>query len=200
MSKVLVVVDAQRDFITGSLKNEMADKTVANILNKVKEAIDNGDKVVFTFDTHPEEYLDTLEGKHLPVKHCIAGTEGWKLDKRLGDYLIAKMDTHKKQFSSVMKQTFGSMYVIDAITEGSDKDDFSDIESVEFIGFCTGICVVSNALLAKATLTKTEVYVDASCCACITPESHDAALKVMEACQVNVCNSGQEPWRKDVEK
>lgn len=94
-----------------------------------------------------------------------------------------------------MKQTFGSMCVIDAITKGSNKDDFSDIESVEFVGFCTGICVVSNVLLAKATLTKTEVYVDASCCACVTPESHDAALRIMENCQVNVINKDKEPWR-----
>lgn len=87
MSKVLVVVDAQRDFITGSLKNEMADKTMKNIIEKIKEYIENNDKVIFTFDTHYEDYLDTLEGKHLPVKHCIAGTEGWRLDQRLGDYV-----------------------------------------------------------------------------------------------------------------
>ena len=195
MSKVLVVVDAQRDFITGSLKNEMADKTMKNIIKKIKEYIENNDKVVFTFDTHHEDYLYTLEGKHLPVKHCIAGTEGWRLDQRLGDYVLREFNVHKEQFSNVMKQTFGSMCVIDAITKGSNKDDFSDIESVEFVGFCTGICVVYNALLAKATLTKTEVYVDASCCACVTPESHDAALMVMESCQVNVINKDKEPWR-----
>lgn len=195
MSRVLVVVDAQRDFITGSLENEMADKTVKNIIKKIKEYVENNDKVVFTFDTHHEDYLDTLEGKHLPVKHCIAGTDGWRLDQRLGDYVLREFNVHKEQFSNVMKQTFGSMCVIDAITKGSNKDDFSDIESVEFVGFCTGICVVSNVLLAKATLTKTEVYVDASCCACVTPESHDAALRVMENCQVNVINKDKEPWR-----
>ena len=195
MSRVLVVVDAQRDFITGSLENEMADKTVKNIIEKIKEYVENNDKVIFTFDTHHENYLDTLEGKNLPIKHCIADTDGWKLDKRIGDYMIIKDEGGYKNYSTVIKETFGSMRVIDAIVEDSKEPDYSDISCVEFVGFCTGICVISNAILAKARLTETDVYVDAACCACVTAESHDAALKVMEACQIGVTNEGNEPWR-----
>lgn len=195
MSKVLVVVDAQRDFITGSLKNEMADKTVENILNKIKEAVERNERVIFTFDTHSEDYLNTLEGKHLPVEHCIYDTDGWKLDKRISEYLKEKMSAGYTNFGAVNKPTFGSMKVIDEIVKDSTDKEFKDIESVEFVGFCTGICVVSNALLAKTRLMHTDVYVDASCCACITPEKHEAALDTLENCQVIVTNRGKEIWK-----
>lgn len=169
MKRLLVVVDMQKDFIDGSLGTKEAQEIVPNVAEKIKEYQNAGDQVVFTFDTHYENYLETQEGKRLPVKHCIKGTEGWELDKALQDF-------KGKYFE---KPSFGSR----ELAQWAEKGDFS---SIELVGLCTDICVISNALLLKAYLPETPVSVDASCCAGVSPESHNNALEAMKMCQIDV--------------
>lgn len=169
MKRLLVVVDMQRDFIDGSLGTKEAQEIVPNVAEKIKEYQNAGDQVVFTFDTHYENYLETQEGKRLPVKHCIKGTEGWELDKALQDF-------KGKYFE---KPSFGSR----ELAQWAEKGDFS---SIELVGLCTDICVISNALLLKAYLPETPVSIDASCCAGVSPESHNNALEAMKMCQIDV--------------
>ena len=169
MKRLLVVVDMQRDFIDGSLGTKEAQEIVPNVAEKIKEYQNAGDQVVFTFDTHYENYLETQEGKRLPVKHCIKGTEGWELDKSLQDF--------KGEYFE--KPSFGSR----ELAQWAEKGDFS---SIELVGLCTDICVISNALLLKAYLPETPVSVDASCCAGVSPESHNNALEAMKMCQIDV--------------
>ena len=171
--KILVVVDMQKDFIDGSLGTPEAVAIVDNVVKKIEGF--NGD-VIATYDTHPENYMETQEGKNLPVPHCIKGTDGWKLDARVQ----AALD--KINYKAIEKPTFGSTELIEYIRTTCNPDDIS----IELIGLCTDICVVSNALLLKANFTETEVSVDASCCAGVTPDSHNAALTTMKMCQVNV--------------
>lgn len=185
MSKVLVVVDMQNDFIDGSL----GTKEAVAIVPKVQEKIQNGgyDKVIFTMDTHEENYLETAEGKKLPVKHCIKDTEGWKISNQITagrdmetlNELMEKTE-NKKFFSTIVgKKTFGY----------TGWDEFiEDGDTVDIIGLCTDICVVSNALIIKAMFPENEITVDASCCAGVTPETHVAALTTMKSCQINVIN------------
>lgn len=165
MNKLLVVVDMQKDFIDGSLGTKEAEAIVSNVKNKIEEYRKNGDEIIFTRDTHKENYMDTNEGKHLPVVHCIEGTDGWQISSELevGDAKI------------VNKPSFGYM----------NWKDYN-LEEVELIGLCTDICVVSNALIIKATYPEINVTVDASCCAGVSPETHNAALATMKCCQVNV--------------
>lgn len=168
MKKALIVVDMQNDFITGSLANPYAQVIIPNVKKKIEECKARGDKIIFTTDTHFDNYLKTNEGKQLPVKHCIIGTHGWKICDELDD----PTGWH------VNKKSFGYIHWDEWI------DD--DIESIEIVGTCTSICVVSNALILKATFREVEITVDASCCACVTPESHKHALEVMKMCQINV--------------
>ncbi|MBQ0028434.1 MAG: cysteine hydrolase [Lachnospiraceae bacterium] len=165
MKKTLIVVDMQKDFIDGSLGTKEAEAIVSNVKNKIEEYRKNGDEIIFTRDTHKENYMDTNEGKHLPVVHCIEGTDGWQISSELevGDAKI------------VNKPSFGYM----------NWKDYN-LEEVELIGLCTDICVVSNALIIKATYPEINVTVDASCCAGVSPETHNAALATMKCCQVNV--------------
>ena len=183
--KVLIVVDVQNDFVTGALRNEDAIKTIPNVLAKVREYMDNNDLILLTKDTHYEEtYMNTEEGKNLPVPHCIIETEGWRLVPELTEALDKYVT---KRF---YKSSFG------ALNLGNDIGYHPDnIESVELIGFCTDICVISNALVVKSALEYVPVYVDAACCAGVTPESHDIALQAMKACQIHIKNEGEEPWR-----
>ncbi len=173
MKKILVVVDMQKDFVDGALGSKEAVAIVDNVVKKI-EGFD-GD-VIVTYDTHFENYMDTQEGKNLPVPHCIRGTEGWELDKKVQ----AAVD--KKGFKAIEKPTFGSTELPEYIKANYDT---ADIE-IELIGLCTDICVVSNAILMKANFLETKVSVDAACCAGVTPESHNAALTTMKMCQVNV--------------
>ena len=168
MSKLLVVVDMQKDFIDGALGTSEAQKIVPNVADEIKNF--DGD-VVFTFDTHSSIYLDTQEGKKLPVPHCIKGTEGWMLDKA-----IEPLSIGKKCF---YKPTFGSVELAEFVTDG-------DYTEVTLIGLCTDICVISNAMLIKAFLPEVVVSVKASCCAGVTPESHENALSAMKMCQIEV--------------
>ena len=173
MKKILIVVDMQKDFVDGALGSKEAVAIVDNVVNKI-DGFD-GD-IIVTYDTHPENYMETQEGKNLPVPHCIKGTEGWKLDAKVQ----AAVD--KKTFKAIEKPTFGSTELPEYVKANYNPEEIE----IELIGLCTDICVVSNALLLKANFLETKVSVDADCCAGVTPQSHDAALTTMRMCQVNV--------------
>lgn len=168
MSKLLVVVDMQKDFVDGSLGTAEAIKIVPSVVKEIENF--DGD-VVFTLDTHSSIYLETQEGKNLPVPHCIKGTDGWKLDK-----VIEPLSLGRKIFE---KPTFGSVELAEYVANG-------DYDDITLIGLCTDICVLSNAMLIKAFLPEVKVSVKASCCAGVTPESHENALSAMKMCQINI--------------
>jgi len=173
MQKILVVVDMQKDFVDGALGTAEAVAIVDNVAEKIENF--DGD-IYVTYDTHLENYMDTSEGKNLPVPHCIKGTEGWKLNDKVQEALILK------KYEEIEKITFGSVDLPEIIRK---KYDVNDIE-IELVGLCTDICVVSNALLLKANFPEIMIKVDAACCAGVTPESHNAALVTMKMCQINV--------------
>lgn len=168
MSKLLIVVDMQKDFIDGALGTPEAQKIVPYVVDEIKNF--DGD-VVFTYDTHSSLYLDTREGKRLPVPHCIKDTDGWRLDEN-----IEPLSVGKKCF---YKPTFGSVELANFVADG----DYTDIT---LIGLCTDICVISNAMLIKAYLPEVNISVKASCCAGVTPESHENALLSMKMCQIDI--------------
>ena len=165
MKKTLVVVDMQKDFIDGALGTKEAVAIVDNVKKKIAMYKENGDEIIFTRDTHQENYMETNEGKHLPVEHCIEGTAGWEIGEGL--------------------EVEGALYINKPSFGYMNWKDYN-LEEVEIIGLCTDICVVSNALIIKATFPEIKVSVDASCCAGVTPESHAAALTTMKMCQVEV--------------
>lgn len=173
MKKILIVVDMQIDFVDGALGTSEAVAIVDNVVDKIENF--DGD-IIVTYDTHPENYMETQEGKNLPVPHCIKGTIGWNLDAKVQAVL------DQKAYKAIEKPTFGSTELPEYI-----KANYNPAEiEIEIIGLCTDICVVSNALLLKANFLETKVSVDASCCAGVTVESHNAALLTMKMCQVNV--------------
>ncbi len=173
MKKFLVVVDIQKDFVDGALGSKEAEAIVPAAVKK----IENFDGEIYvTYDTHYDNYMETMEGKKLPVPHCIKGTDGWKLDTRIESALDGK------KYTAVEKNTFGSTELPGLIEKAACGEDFS----VELIGLCTDICVVSNALLLKANFPEHEFFVDAGCCAGVTPELHEAALKTMKSCHIAV--------------
>ena len=165
MKKTLVVVDMQKDFIDGALGTKEAVAIVDNVKKKIAMYKENGDEIIFTRDTHQTNYMETNEGKHLPVEHCIEGTAGWEIGEGL--------------------EVEGALYINKPSFGYMNWKDYN-LEEVEIIGLCTDICVVSNALIIKATFPEIKVSVDASCCAGVTPESHAAALLTMKMCQVEV--------------
>ncbi len=173
MKKILVVVDMQKDFVDGALGSKEAVAIVPNVVNKIKNF--EGD-IFVTYDTHFENYMDTNEGKNLPVPHCIKGTEGWELNRDVMDAL------NDKEYTTVEKITFGSVDLPGLVGKVAGDKAFT----VELIGLCTDICVVSNALLLKANFPEMNIAVDATCCAGVTPESHEAALTTMKMCQIEV--------------
>lgn len=175
MSKVLIVVDMQNDFITGPLGTSEARDIVPNVLEKVQQYLKNEDIVIFTRDTHDRFYKETQEGKHLPISHCVYGTDGWDIIPELDE--LAHEDG-----IIVNKTTFGHNYWEDVF----DYMVNNDFIGIELIGVCTDICVISNALILKAIYEETPIIVDASCCAGTTPENHVAALQVMKSCQIEV--------------
>lgn len=165
MKKTLIVIDMQNDFVTDVLGTPEAVAILPRVKAKIQAARAAGDEIIFTRDTHTESYAETQEGKRLPVPHCIKETHGWELVPGLwqeGERIIDK--------PSFGYTGWGEL----------------DLEAVELIGVCTDICVVSNALILKATFPEITVSVDASCCAGVTPEAHAAALAVMKSCQVEV--------------
>lgn len=199
--KILVLIDCQKDFITGSLSNRDAQKAVPNIVQKIKDF--DGDHIIYTMDTHGEDYLDTLEGKKLPVKHCIFGTPGWELDPYIREAL-KKKEASGVSITRVLKETFGSDRIpydeehkdwvslpiavrTVQVVESHSLDEDAGTLDIEMCGFCTDICVISNALILKANAySNSEITVDSKCCAGVTPEKHEAALEVMRSCQINV--------------
>lgn len=176
MKKLLIVVDMQNDFIDGALGTPEAVAIVPNVVKKINEW--DGD-IICTKDTHNDDYLQTNEGKHLPVRHCISGTTGHNVNN---DIALACIEKHKKGYavSSASKGTFGDITLPDQIYMGGGYD------YIELVGLCTDICVVSNALLLKANFPEIDIAVDASCCAGVTPESHKAALTTMKMCQIDI--------------
>ena len=171
--KLLVVVDMQNDFIDGALGTKEALAIVPTVKKKIQEF---DGKVLFTRDTHFENYMETQEGKNLPVPHCIKGTDGWQIRKELDEL---------RTEDAIDKLTFGSSELGILLTQMNEKEK---IESITFIGLCTDICVISNAMLAKAFLPEVPIIVDAACCAGVTPESHKNALAAMKVCQIAVEN------------
>ena len=167
MKKTLIVVDMQNDFIDMALGTPEAVAIVPRVKEKIAQYVQAGDEIVFTRDTHGEHYLDTPEGKKLPVEHCIRGTKGWEIADGLYVEGCAIID----------KPNFGWPHWSDMT-----------LEQVELIGLCTDICVVSNALIIKAQFPEATVTVDASCCAGVTPDSHQAALTTMAMCQIDIIN------------
>ena len=173
MKRLLVAVDMQVDFVTGALGTPEAQAIVEPVCRKIRKAREEGVQVVFTMDTHKENYLETQEGRHLPVPHCIQGTAGWQL--------IPELRELARDCVQLPKPTFGSM----TLARLAEREQ---VEEVELIGLCTDICVISNALLLKAALPEIPIFVDASCCAGVTPESHANALKAMAMCQIQIEN------------
>lgn len=172
MKNYLIVVDMQTDFINGALGTKEAEE----ILPRVKERIERFEgEVIFTRDTHAEDYLGTQEGKRLPVAHCVKKTAGWQIDPLLAPFVKNVID----------KPTFGSVALGEYLREENDREP---IGSITLVGLCTDICVISNALLIKAFLPEVAIAVDASCCAGVTPESHKTALEAMKMCQITVEN------------
>ena len=169
--KVLVVVDMQNDFIDGALGTKEAQGILPQVVEKVR-GFDG--RIVFTRDTHEEDYLHTQEGRRLPVRHCIRNTNGWQIHETLQPFCSGQ---------PVDKVTFGSVELGNQMVQWNQEEK---IASIELVGLCTDICVISNALLLKAFLPETEIVVDAACCAGVTPESHERALLAMEACQISV--------------
>lgn len=181
--KILIVVDMQNDFVTGVLSTAEAKAIVPNVINKVESAVKNGDTIIFTRDTHFDNYMSTNEGKKLPVKHCIMGTYGWDIIEPL-----MNVYTTYNNSTIIDKLTFGKYELPELLKEGYTNylKAEEDLE-IELIGVCTDICVVSNALLLKSAFyNNADISVDATCCAGVTPETHEAALKTMEMCQIDV--------------
>ncbi len=176
MKKFLIVVDMQKDFVDGALGTPEAVKIVPNVVKKIK-GFDG--EIIVTYDTHSENYMETSEGKHLPVPHCIKGTNGWKLDSDVQNAL------NGREYTEIEKPTFGSVNLPDIIKSKAGDEEFS----VELIGLCTDICVVSNALLLKANFPEADISVDPECCAGVTVDSHNAALTTMKMCQINVAKA-----------
>ncbi len=179
MKHILIVVDMQNDFVDGALGTPEAAAIPEGVAAKIQAyAADPDGVILVTYDTHAENYLETSEGKHLPVPHCIKGTAGWELHPTVAAALEGVT------YTSVEKPTFGSVELPALVEQAAAGEDFT----VELIGLCTDICVVSNTLLLKAHYPEAPISVDAVCCAGVTPESHQAALTTMGMCQIQVKN------------
>ena len=170
MHKAIVVVDMQNDFIDGTLGTREAQEMLPRMVAKLTAARAEGVALIFTMDTHGTDYLATQEGKRLPVEHCIRGTAGWEIASALQPFVRAAA-------AVIEKPAFGAPDLPAAL---------ADYDEIELVGLCTDICVISNALLAKAFYPEKRICVDAACCAGVTPESHANALSAMRMCQVEV--------------
>lgn len=165
MKRTLIVVDMQNDFVDMALGTPEAVAIVPNVKAKIEEYLKNGDEIIYTRDTHYEDYLETSEGKRLPVPHCIKGTKGWEIRDGL----------YAEGYKIIDKPNFGWPHW------NEEK-----LEDVLIVGLCTDICVVSNALIIKATFPDAIVKVDSTACAGVTPDTHKAALDTMKMCQIDV--------------
>ena len=173
MDKILIVVDMQNDFIDGALGSSEAEAIVDECARKIKE-FDGG--IIVTYDTHHGNYMDTQEGKYLPVPHCIKGTRGWELNLKIQKALS------DKEYISIEKVTFGSVNLPGIIRENFDVDNLE----IEFLGLCTDICVISNAMIVKAAFPEVKISADSKCMAGVTVDKHNAAIEVMKSCQINI--------------
>lgn len=167
MSKALIVIDMQNDFITGPLGNPECQAVVPNIVQILQQ--NSYDKIIFTRDTHTKDYLQTQEGKNLPVEHCIQGTEGWNIINELSDF--------SSKHNIINKITFGSMDL---------PNQLKGMDEIDLVGVCTGICVISNAMILKAAYPEAQISVIESATACVTPESKQTALDAMKLCQIRI--------------
>ena len=174
MKQFLIAVDIQKDFVDGALGTKEAAAMIPAAAARIRECREAGYTVIATLDTHGGNYAETAEGRKLPVPHCIRGTEGWKLHPGVSGEL--------EGCTAVEKPTFGSIRLPEVIREAAGGEAFS----VELIGLCTDICVVSNALMLKAYFPEAPIIVRADCCAGVTPEKHLAALETMKSCQIDV--------------
>ena len=172
--KILIAVDLQNDFIDGALGTKEAEAIVPAAAARIREWREAGAEIFATLDTHEANYMETREGKKLPVPHCIRGTDGWQIRPELEELRVTE---------PIDKGTFGSDELGKILRDLNDEDP---IGIITVIGLCTDICVISNALLAKAFLPEVPIEVDASCCAGVTPESHKNALKAMASCQIRI--------------
>ena len=176
MTDLLIVVDMQRDFVSGALGSEQARAIVPAVAARIQQAKAENTQVVFTLDTHEENYMNTREGRFLPVPHCIRGTQGWELCEELEAL---------RTEPAICKPTFGSRELGELLW---DMNGDEPVGGVTLVGVCTDICVISNALLIKAFLPELPITVDAACCAGVTPESHRTALEAMKMCQIRIEN------------
>lgn len=173
---ILLIIDMQNDFITGSLGSERATEIIPNVAKTISLATINGSKIIFTRDTHNKDtYLDTNEGKHLPVLHCVKDSFGWNIPTELTSLVDEPI--------FIDKTTFGYNNWKNVIS--SDTDDGSDL-NITIVGLCTDICVISNALILKATFPEAKISVIENCCAGVSTESHNAAITAMKSCQINI--------------
>ncbi len=173
--KFLIVVDMQVDFITGSLGSNHAAAIVPNVIEKIKQF---DGRIIFTRDTHFDDYMETQEGRKLPVPHCIKDSDGWQICDEIR-HLTETLEA--KTISYVDKPTFGCVRLPDIITEFGET-----VDGIELCGLCTDICVISNAMILKASFPEVPISVDASCCAGVTNESHTTALQAMRAVQIEI--------------
>jgi len=180
--KVLIIVDMQKDFISGSLGTEEAASIVGNVVKRVENS--NDEMIIFTQDTHQEDYLATAEGRNLPVPHCIEGTDGWVIDEailnawRNNNNTIRVSELSDNTFT---KSVFGSIDLV-AFLKACSKD----ISEIEILGVCTDVCVISNAIMIKNTMPEIKISVNSKCCAGVTPKTHEEALSVMKMCHIEV--------------
>ena len=191
--KVLIVVDMQKDFVDGSLGTPEAQAIVPLVAETIGQMANKDTVVIFTKDTHDTFYLNSLEGKNLPVEHCIAGTAGHAIINEVFLAYINVMNKYRDPIDvyplaetdpiRLEKPSFGSIELQNLLYT---MNDVEAIEEITLMGLCTGICVLSNAILCKATLPEVPVNVVADCCACVTPESHKTALEAMKLCQINI--------------
>ena len=179
MKKILIVVDMQNDFIDAALGTKEAVAIVPAVIEKIKSY--KGEMVIATRDTHQENYMETSEGKHLPVPHCIEDTYGWEIRSDIAKALA------EVNAQVLNKPTFGSVALAEKMKTFMQEEDLQEADlEIELIGLCTDICVVSNALLLKANFPEAVIKLDSACCAGVTPESHVAALTTMKMCQIEV--------------
>ena len=178
---LLIVVDMQRDFISGALGSAEARAIVPAVAARIRRAKEEGTPVVFTLDTHEENYMETREGRFLPVPHCIRGTEGWALEPGIaGECARGMLSFEKPTFgSTALSHHVAALALQKGAVSGKGM-------TIELCGVCTDICVVSNALLIKAILDEADLVVDSALCAGVTPEKHEAALETMRSCQITV--------------
>lgn len=174
MSKILIIIDAQNDFITGALGSKEAEKARDNICNFIDEYAESYDEIYLTRDTHNEDYLSTNEGQHLPVIHCIENSHGWQVDSKILSYL------NQYKYGYINKNTFGYLDWNRGVLDQTDE------MTIDIMGFCTDICVISNALILKAEFPKADITVWHKRCAGTSIKNHEAALDIMESCQIKV--------------